>query len=73
MITAYATLKKAAAKANQAGGRLDDSVYGLMVRARDEILARQHDALLPLHIWMNGSGTQFNMKYLHRKFVLSSN
>ena len=32
MITAYATLKKAAANANHAGGRLDDSVQRLIVQ-----------------------------------------
>ena len=31
MITAYAILKKAAANANHAGGRLDDKRYGLIV------------------------------------------
>src|SRR6266849_6528148 len=40
MITAYATLKKAAATANHAG---------------------QHHDMFPLHLWMTGSGTQFNM------------
>src|SRR6202047_360049 len=61
MITAYATLKKAAANANHAGGRLDDSVHGLIVQACDEILAGQHHDMFPLHVWMTGSGTQFNM------------
>ena len=42
MITAYATLKKAAANANHAGGRLDDSIHRLIVQACDEILAGQH-------------------------------
>ena len=32
MITAYATLKKAAANVNHAGGRLDDSVHRLIVQ-----------------------------------------
>src|ERR1700686_2578301 len=61
MITAYATLKKAAAVANHAGGRLDDSAHRLIVRACDEILAGQHHDMFPLHVWMTGSGTQFNM------------
>jgi len=34
MITAYATLKKAAANANHAGGRLDDQPHGLIVQVR---------------------------------------
>jgi fumarate hydratase, class II len=61
MITAYATLKKAAATANHAGGRLDDKRYRLIVRVCDEILAGQHHDMFPLHVWMTGSGTQFNM------------
>ena len=61
MITAYATLKKAAASANHAGGRLDDQRHKLIVQACDEILAGQHHDMFPLHVWMTGSGTQFNM------------
>ncbi|UYN97980.1 MAG: class II fumarate hydratase [Enhydrobacter sp.] len=61
MITAYAQLKKAAANANRAGGRLDDKVHKLIVQACDEILAGQHHDMFPLHVWMTGSGTQFNM------------
>src|SRR3989441_1881090 len=61
MITSYATLKKAAANANHAGGRLDDQRHALIVRVCDEILAGQHQDMFPLHVWMTGSGTQFNM------------
>jgi fumarate hydratase, class II len=61
MITAYATLKKAAAIANHDGKRLDDQRYKLIVQACDEILAGQHQDMFPLHVWMTGSGTQFNM------------
>jgi fumarate hydratase class II len=61
MITAYAILKKGAANANQAGGRLNDQVHGLIVQVCDEILAGQHHDMFPLHVWMTGSGTQFNM------------
>jgi fumarate hydratase, class II len=61
MVTAYAILKKAAANANHAGGRLDDSTRRLIVQACDEILAGQHHDMFPLHVWMTGSGTQFNM------------
>src|SRR6266852_4398331 len=61
MITAYAILKKAAANANHAGKRLDDKTHGLIVKVCDEILAGQHHDMFPLHVWMTGSGTQFNM------------
>lgn len=61
MITAYATLKKAAANANHAGKRLDDDRHKLIVQVCDEILSGQHHDMFPLHVWMTGSGTQFNM------------
>jgi fumarate hydratase class II len=61
MITAYAILKKAAANANHTGGRLDDERHRLIVKTCDEILAGQHHDMFPLHVWMTGSGTQFNM------------
>src|SRR5258708_29332088 len=61
MIAAYATLKKAAANANHAGGRLDDERHRLIVQTCDEILAGQHEDMFPLHVWMTGSGTQFNI------------
>jgi len=61
MITAYAILKKAAANANNAGKRLDDKRHKLIVQVCDEILASQHHDMFPLHVWMTGSGTQFNM------------
>src|SRR5215471_16575427 len=61
MITAYATLKKAAAIANHASKRLDGQAYRLIVKVCDEILVGQHHDMFPLHVWMTGSGTQFNM------------
>jgi fumarate hydratase class II len=61
MIVAYAVLKKAAAIANHAGKRLDQRRYELIVKVCDEILAGRHHDMFPLHVWMSGSGTQFNM------------
>ena len=61
MILAYATLKKGAANANHAGKRLDDERHKLIVQTCDEILAGNHHEMFPLHVWMTGSGTQFNM------------
>src|SRR5258706_13121370 len=61
MITAYAILKKAAATANHASKRLPDQQYKLIVQTCDEILAGEHHDMFPLHVWMTGSGTQFNM------------
>ena len=61
MIIAYATLKKGAANANLSGKRLDKKRHHLIVHVCDEILAGQHHDMFPLHVWMTGSGTQFNM------------
>jgi len=61
MITAYAILKRCAAAANHAGGRLNKQAFNLIVQACDEILGGQHHDMFPLHVWMTGSGTQFNM------------
>jgi fumarate hydratase class II len=61
MIGAYSTLKKAAAIANHTSNRLDGQRYRLIVHACDEILSGQHHDMFPLHVWMTGSGTQFNM------------
>jgi fumarate hydratase, class II len=61
MIAAYAILKKAAALVNHAGGRLADEKKDLIVKVCDEIVAGDHRDMFPLHVWMTGSGTQFNM------------
>src|SRR5438045_7131249 len=61
MIGAYAILKRAAAVANHQGARLDKKQHDLILRVCDEILAGEHQDMFPLHVWMTGSGTQFNM------------
>ncbi len=61
MITAYAYLKKGAAIANHQCGRLPQKKYKLITKVCDEILAGKHHDMFPLHVWMTGSGTQFNM------------
>ncbi|HLJ70455.1 MAG TPA: class II fumarate hydratase [Roseiarcus sp.] len=61
MIAAYAILKKAASEANHAGGRLDKERRDLIVTVCDELLEGRHEDMFPLHVWMTGSGTQFNM------------
>jgi fumarate hydratase class II len=61
MIKAYAFLKKGAANANRKGKRLDEQPHKLIVQVCDEILSGQHEEMFPLHVWMTGSGTQFNM------------
>jgi fumarate hydratase class II len=61
MIAAYAILKRAAAAANHAEGRLDDRRHAFIVQVCDEILTGRYADMFPLHVWMTGSGTQFNM------------
>ncbi len=61
MILSYAVLKKAAALVNHRGGRLKDQQKHLVVQVCEEILKGQHHDQFPLHVWMTGSGTQFNM------------
>src|SRR5580704_17047718 len=61
MIDAYAILKKAAAIVNHGENRLDEQRCNLIAQVCDEILAGKHHDMFPLHVWMTGSGTQFNM------------
>ncbi|MDG2150143.1 MAG: class II fumarate hydratase [Planctomycetota bacterium] len=61
MITAFAILKKASAKANFDGKRLEAQPHDLISQVCDELLDGQHHDMFPLHVWMTGSGTQFNM------------
>ncbi|AEG19388.1 class II fumarate hydratase [Methanobacterium paludis] len=61
MIESYAIIKKAAALVNLNGGRLEKEQKDLIVWVCDEILAGKHQDQFPLHVWISGSGTQFNM------------
>lgn len=61
MIPAYAILKKAAAMANGEAGRLSSKKQQYIVQVCDEILSHRYSDMFPLHVWMTGSGTQFNM------------
>ncbi len=61
LIPAYATIKKAAAQVNAGLGLLDQQKANLITSVCDELLAGQHADQFPLHVWMTGSGTQFNM------------
>src|SRR5271154_3810790 len=61
LIGAYALLKKAAASVNHLQRRLSKQKAHLIIRVCDEILQGKHASQFPLHVWMTGSGTQFNM------------
>ena len=60
MIPAYAVVKKAAALVNHQASRLGGTQKELIISVCDEILAGKHQDQFPLHVWMTGSGTQFN-------------
>jgi fumarate hydratase, class II len=61
LLSALATVKKAAALVNQELGALDPKLAGAIVRACDEVVAGKHDDEFPLVVWQTGSGTQSNM------------
>jgi len=61
MVEAYAFLKKGAALANFDAGLLPEELKDLICAVCDELLQGAHASMFPLHVWMTGSGTQFNM------------
>ncbi|TSI08281.1 class II fumarate hydratase [Lysinibacillus sp. BW-2-10] len=61
IIRAFATLKKAAAIANNKLGKLPQAKTNAIVTATDEILSGKWDEHFPLVVWQTGSGTQSNM------------
>lgn len=61
MIIAYAIIKKAAATVNHRFGLLTDQQKSLIIQVCDEMISGELHDQFPLHIWMTGSGTQFNM------------
>jgi fumarate hydratase, class II len=61
MVTAYAYVKMACAEVNCSSGRLSADKKDLIVTVCNELLDHQHSDMFPLHVWMTGSGTQFNM------------
>ena len=61
MVPAYAILKKAAAKVNHTADSITDEQVKLIEVACNEIIGGQHSKEFPLHVWMTGSGTHFNM------------
>ena len=61
IVSAFALVKKAAARANWRLGRLAPEACDLICAAADEVLLGQHDDDFPLVVWQTGSGTQSNM------------
>ena len=58
---AFGHVKKAAALANGAAGRLPAWMAALIARVCDEVIDGELDAHFPLRVWQTGSGTQSNM------------
>ncbi|WP_395067446.1 class II fumarate hydratase [Paraburkholderia silvatlantica] len=61
LITALATIKRAAAEVNLSLGVLDETRARAIMQAADEIIAGKHAGEFPLAVWQTGSGTQTNM------------
>jgi fumarate hydratase, class II len=64
MIRALGVVKKCAAQANIELGELDTlepPQQEALLKAADEVVRGEHDAMFPLVVWQTGSGTQSNM------------
>ena len=61
IITAFAYLKEACAKANADVGKLTEEQAGAITAACRDIRAGKWDEEFPLVVWQTGSGTQTNM------------
>jgi len=61
IIRAFGLLKKAAANANHALGKLDGPRRAALTAACDELLSGKLEGNFPLVVWQTGSGTQSNM------------
>lgn len=61
LIQALALIKKNAAKANEATGKVDTTISQAIQQAADKIIKGAVDEHFPLSLWQTGSGTQTNM------------
>jgi len=61
VIHALGVVKRAAAEANMALGRLDKTLGEAIVAAAQEVIDGKLDDHFPLVVWQTGSGTQSNM------------
>jgi len=61
VVRALGIVKRAAAEANMALGRLDPALGETIVKAAQEVIEGKLDAHFPLVVWQTGSGTQSNM------------
>src|SRR6201996_1985151 len=61
VIKALGVVKRAAAEANMALGKLDNTIGEAIVAAAQEVIDGKLDDHFPLVVWQTGSGTQSNM------------
>jgi fumarate hydratase class II len=61
VVRALGIVKRAAAEANMALGRLDPTIGNAIVAAAQEVIDGKLDDHFPLVVWQTGSGTQSNM------------
>ncbi|SDI53850.1 class II fumarate hydratase [Natribacillus halophilus] len=61
VVHGFATLKKAAARANESLGKMESDKADAIAQAADEVIAGEWDSHFPLVVWQTGSGTQSNM------------
>jgi fumarate hydratase class II len=61
IVRALGIVKRAAAEANMALGKLDPGIGYVIVAAANEVIEGKLDDNFPLAVWQTGSGTQSNM------------
>ncbi len=61
IVRALGIVKRAAAEANMALGKLDPKLGEVIIRASNEVIEGKLNAHFPLVVWQTGSGTQSNM------------
>jgi fumarate hydratase, class II len=61
VVRALGIVKRAAAEANAALGRLDPAIAETIVKAANEVIEGKLNDHFPLVVWQTGSGTQSNM------------
>ena len=61
VVRALGIVKRAAAEANMALGRLDPKIGEMIVKAANEVIEGKLNDHFPLVVWQTGSGTQSNM------------
>ena len=61
IVRALGIVKRAAAEANMALGKLDPAIGAAIVAAANEVIEGKLDDNFPLAVWQTGSGTQSNM------------